>query len=191
MAAKKIVRLLCTIVRTLSYVYKFTVHCIIVVTSCIVKFTLYIAYSWKYWQCLNLAVWPQVKVKKYWQNLNLAVAPRSILPYHEHLHVCYLGVLLSFRLKCLNKAGSSQIYKKYKCQNADAELAICTAHVEGLGAGPRVLLHALHHYTLRAKIIAADFNLAVSTPTTKLPNLILHQIFQLYNNTCVYSYLKQ
>ena len=104
----------------------------------------------------------------------------------------YLGVLLSFRLKCLNKAGSSQIYKKYKCQNAGAELAICTAHVEGLGVGPRVLLHALHYYTLRAKIIVADFNLAVSTPTAKLPNLILHQVFQLYNNsTCVYSYLKQ
>ena len=47
-------------------------------------------------------------------------------------------------------------------------------------AGPRVLLHALHHYALQAKIILADFNLAVSTPTAKPPNLIPHQLLWLY-----------
>ena len=46
--------------------------------------------------------------------------------------------------------------------------------------GPRVLVHALRHYMLQAKIMLADFNLAVSTQTAKLPNLIPHQIFQLY-----------
>ena len=35
---------------------------------------------------------------------------------------------------------------------------------------------------LWAKIILADFNLAVSTQTAKPPNLIPRQIFQLYGN---------
>ena len=33
---------------------------------------------------------------------------------------------------------------------------------------------------LQAKVTLADFNLAVSTPTAKLPNLILCHIFRLY-----------
>ena len=32
------------------------------------------------------------------------------------------------------------------------------------GQGPRVLLHALHHYELWLKIILADFNLGVLNP---------------------------
>ena len=59
-------------------------------------------------------------------------------------------------------------------------ITICTAHIEWCQAGPRALLHALHHYTLQAKIILADFNLEVTTPTTKPPNLISHQTFRLY-----------
>ena len=43
--------------------------------------------------------------------------------------------------------------------------------------GPRALLHALHHYALWAW---ADFNLAVSTQTAKLPNLILQPLHALY-----------
>ena len=46
-----------------------------------------------------------------------------------------------------------------------------------------MLLHALHHYMLWAKIILADFNLAVSTRAAKLPNLIPRQISQLYGRT--------
>ena len=41
-------------------------------------------------------------------------------------------------------------------QHASAELAICTARVEGRQMGPRALLHALHCYALRVKIILAD-----------------------------------
>ena len=48
-----------------------------------------------------------------------------------------------------------------------------TASVEGWGPE---LLHA-KHYVLWAKIILADFNLVVSTPTAKLPNLVPCQIF--------------
>ena len=57
--------------------------------------------------------------------------------------------------------------------------ATCTAHVEGhqTKTGSRALLHALHHYALWA---CADFNLAVSTPTTKLPNLIFQPLHALY-----------
>ena len=82
---------------------------------------------------------------------------------------------LSSHLRYLNKAVSSQIYKKYNWQQASAELAICTARVEEHHAGSRALLHALRHYALRVKIMLADFNLAVSTLTTKLPNLISRQ----------------
>ena len=40
-------------------------------------------------------------------------------------------------------------------------------------------------YMLQAKIILVDFNLAVSNPTTKLPNLIARQIFQLYSSNYI------
>ena len=85
----------------------------------------------------------------------------------------YQEVLLYSHLKYLNKA---VIYKKYNWQCAGAELAICTACVEG----PKALLHALRH-VLGAKILLVDFNLAVSTPTAKLPNLIPCQIYRLYS----------
>ena len=52
------------------------------------------------------------------------------------------GALLpSTCLKYLNKAVSSEIYKKCTWQGASAESALCTARVEGNQAGPRVLLH--------------------------------------------------
>ena len=53
--------------------------------------------------------------------------------------------------------------KIYNWQCASAELAIFTAHVEGRQVELRVLLHALSHYTLRVKIILADFKLVFST----------------------------
>ena len=59
------------------------------------------------------------------------------------------------------------------------------ARVEGRQAGSRALLHALRPYALWERIILTNFNLAVSTPTTKLPNLISCQIFRLYGNTVV------
>ena len=52
--------------------------------------------------------------------------------------------------------------------------------------GPRVLLRALHHYALLAKIILADFNLAVSTLIIKLSNLIFRQIYWLYGISYLY-----
>ena len=79
---------------------------------------------------------------------------------------------------------SLQIYKEYKYnwQHASSELAIHVriARIEGCWAGLRAVLHALRHYALRAKIILADFNSAVSTPTAKPLNLIPRQIFRLY-----------
>ena len=70
---------------------------------------------------------------------------------------------------------SREFAKKYNWQRASGKLAICAARIEGSQAGPRALLHELHHYALRAKIILADFNLAVSTFTTKPLNLIPRQ----------------
>ena len=91
-----------------------------------------------------------------------------------HGHLSGSVAVLSFEV-------NSQINKKYNWQRASAELAICTARVEGHWVEPRVLLHALHHYVLRVKIILVDFNLAVSTHTAKPINLIPHQILRLYS----------
>ena len=52
--------------------------------------------------------------------------------------------------------------------------------------GPKTLLHALHH-ALWVKIILADFNLAVSTPTAKLPNLISCQSYDYTVCTIVHT----
>ena len=99
----------------------------------------------------------------------MVVAPRSVLHHHKHCTCVYQRMLPISHLRYLNKAVSLQIYKKCNWQHASAELATWKTHVEGCQAGPRALLHALRHYTLRATII---LNLAVSTPTAKPPNLI-------------------
>ena len=112
-----------------------------------------------------------------WKYLDLGVVPCIVLHHHKHCARIYQGALLSSRLRYLNNTVSLQIYKKYNWQCASVELTLCTAYMEGHWLGPRVLLHALHHYALWVEII---FNLAVSIPTTKLPNLIPHQIFWLY-----------
>ena len=99
--------------------------------------------------------------------------------------ITYLsGSILSSRFWYLNRAVSSQIYKKYNLQRASAELAMCTVCIDGCWVGPRALLHALRHYMLRVKIKSVDFSLAVSTWTAKLPNLIPCQIFsRLYSTS--------
>ena len=75
-----------------------------------------ILYSRKFWQSLNLAVWPQTECKNYWWNLNLAVAPRSILCHYKYCECgeerVYQGALPSSHLRYFNKAVSLQIYKK-------------------------------------------------------------------------------
>ena len=61
-----------------------------------------------------------------------------------------------------------------------AEPGTCTAHVEGARRGQECYcMHYIITHYRRAKIILVDFNLAVSTPTAKLPNLIPCQIFWL------------
>ena len=102
-----------------------------------------ISNSRKYWQSLNLAVWPQTERKKYWRNLNLAVALRSVIRHYKHCERVYQGALPSSCLRYLNKAMSSQIYKKYNCQHVNDELAIRTACEKGRRTGPRALQHVL------------------------------------------------
>ena len=75
------------------------------------------------------------------------------------------------------------IWERYNWWCASIEPAICTASVWRRRVEPRVLLHESCHYVLRMKIILADFNLAVSIQTAKLPNLIPRQIFQLYDTS--------
>ena len=72
-------------------------------------------------------------------------------------HAYLSGSILSSRFWYLNRAVSSRIYLKYNLQCASAELAICTACVDGCWVGPKALLHALRHYMLRVKIISCGF----------------------------------
>ena len=77
---------------------------------------------------------------------------------------------------------SLQIYKKYNWQCVSDELATCKACEKGRRAGPIALQHVLRLTRCAAKIILANFNLAVSTPTAKPPNLNPRQIFRLYGS---------
>ena len=141
----------------------------------------YLPYSRKYWRSLNLAVWSQAAKIKILADLNLTVALRSVIRHYKHCERVYQGVLPSFCLRYLNKAVGSQIYKKYNWQHVNDELAIRTAREKGAGRGQeRYSMYYVLRIAGAANIILADFNLAVSTPTAKLPNLNPHQIFRLY-----------
>ena len=101
--------------------------------------------SWKYWRSLKFSLTPNWA----WQTLNLAVTPHSVLYHYKHFERVYQGAFPPSCLRYLNKAVSSQIYKKYNWKCFSDELAICTACVEGRRVGPRVLQHVLCHYVLR------------------------------------------
>ena len=136
---------------TISFVLPFLGNKPKYIPSCLYNrwgFTV-IPYSRKYWRSLNLVVWPQTERKKYWRNLNLAVALRSVKRHYKHCERVYQGALPSSCLRYLNKAVSSQIYKKYNWQHVNDELAIRTACEKGRRAGPR----ALQHVALRARPI--------------------------------------
>ena len=74
----------------------------------------------------------------------------------------------------------SQIYKKYNWQCASAKLVYVQLVQRGTAWGQERIM------SLRVAgeklITLADFNLAVSTETTELPNLIPRQIFRLYDS---------
>ena len=55
-----------------------------IIRVCVRCCFVHVPYSQKYWQSLNLLVWPQTEHKKYWRNLNLAVVPCGILRHLEH-----------------------------------------------------------------------------------------------------------
>ena len=103
----------------------------------------YIPYSRKDWRSLNLAVWSQAAEIKILADLNLAVALRSVIHHYKHCECVYQGALPSSCLRYLNKAVSSQIYKKYNWQHVNDELAIRTACEKGRRTGPRALQHVL------------------------------------------------
>ena len=100
-------------------------------------------YIRKYWRSLNLAVWSQATKIKILADLSLVVALRSIIRHYKHYERVYQGALPSSCLMYLNKAVSSQIYKKHNWQHVNDELAICTACEKGRRTGPRALQHVL------------------------------------------------
>ena len=83
------------------------------------------------------------------------------LPLHcTHVYQGVFSILLF--------AVSSQVYKNYNWQHASAELAICTACVEGCRWSIQCYcMHYMITCVVGESIILADFNLAVSTQTAK------------------------
>lgn len=102
-----------------------------------------IPYSRKYWQ-----------FGPNWQNFNLVVKFCSI-PVHIS------GSISVLSLKLLEQIHEFTNLQKHNWQQASAELAICTTHIEGCQARPKALLHSLCLYLLWVK---TDFNLEVSNP---------------------------
>ena len=103
-----------------------------------------------------MAVWPQTECK------NILVEFKFDGGASQHtiiniVHVVYqgLGMLPSSRLRYLNKAVSLQTCKKYNWQCASAELAICTAHIEGCWVGPNCMYYIIMHWGV--KITLPDF----------------------------------
>ena len=90
-----------------------------------------------------MAVLSQAAEIKILADLNLAVALRSIIRHYKHCECVYQGALPSSCLRYLNKAVSSQIYKKYNWQHVNNELAIHAACEKGCWTGPRALQHVL------------------------------------------------
>ena len=90
-----------------------------------------------------MAVWSQAAEIKILADLNLAVALRSVIRHYKHCERVYQEALPSSCLGYLNKAVSSQIYKKYNWQHVNEELAIRTACEKGCRTGPRALQHVL------------------------------------------------
>ena len=126
-----------------------------------------------------MVVWPQTNIKVL-AKFKFGSGGSQHLHYPYHCTRVYQEALPFPHLKYLNKTMSLQIYKKYNGQCAGTKPAMSTAHVEGHQVGPRGPLHAFCHYVLWAKMILVNFNLVVSIPTPKLPNLIPRQIFRLY-----------
>ena len=110
----------------------------------------HIPYSRKYWRSLNLAVWSQAAKIKILAELNLAVALRSVI-CHSHCERVYQRALPSSCLRYLNKAVSSQIYKKYNWQHVNNELAIRTACEKGAPDGAKSATACIMSYALRAQ----------------------------------------
>ena len=119
-----------------------------------------IAYSQKYWRFGSKA-----SLRKYWPNLNLVVVPCIVLCHNKQCACVCQGVLPSSCLRYFNNAVSSQIYKKYNWQCASVEL------YRGALGGAKSAITRIMSLCVVGETILADFSLAVSTLTTKLPNL--------------------
>ena len=129
-----------------------------------------------------MAIWSQAAEIKILADLNLAVVFRCVICHYKHYERVYQGALPSSCLRYLNKAVSSQIYKKYNSQHMLTTSWLYVQLVKR-GAGRGQECYSMY-YVLRiagaANIILVGFNLAVSIPTAKPPNLNPHQNFLLY-----------
>ena len=82
-----------------------------------------------------MVVWPQTKLLAKFEFR--AVVVHSILPSSRTLCARLSRSVVVLSLETLEQSCK---FEKYNGQCTGAELAICTVHVEGRQAGPRVLL---------------------------------------------------
>ena len=118
-----------------------------------------------------MAVWPQTDCKKILVEFKFGID--VLCPFiKERCHLL---------LEVLEQSHEFANLRGIKC--ASAKLATCTVVCRGFWmVGAKSATTCITSLYITYKIILAYFILAVSTPTAKSPNLILHQIFQLYSN---------
>ena len=121
---------------------------------------------------------PKSTVKKYWQNLNLAVAPQVCLSRHIAVSC------LRYFNKAIHELANLQVIN-------DSVLALHVQLRRGASGGAKHTTACIMSLRVACKLILADFNLAVSTPTAKFnsPSIqsIENLIFTLYHNPGAYG----
>ena len=109
----------------------------------------YLPYSRKYWRALNSAVWSQTNCK-----------------------ICLSKSVVVSYLSYLNKAVSSQEVKRAACQRRASYIYSRIQPTRGALGRAKSATACITSLQIVHKIILADFNLVVSTLTSKLLNLI-------------------
>ena len=92
------------------------------------------------------------------------------------------------RLRYLNKATSLENLQKIKLAVCWHQASYMYSLCRGVLGGAMSTTACIMSLCIAYEIILADFNLMVSIPTAKLPNLIPHQIFRLYGMFCGIMY---
>ena len=138
-----------------------------------------IPYNQKYWQSLDLALWPQTERKKIIAEILIWLWHlSSVLHPHKHCMLVYQRVLSSSRLRYLNKAVNLQICKKQNWQSASAELATFTTWEEGTLERTKSTTACITSIIIYCEQKRC-WQILIWLFQPRPPNLIPHQLFQL------------